>query len=153
MNDWNKITTPILYAAWAIVFLAQPVFSQESAVSDESQQGTDASGNGDSQSGYEDIAEFGGPESVGTRLKENDAERDSRYRFDGLQRTLGPYFDWKREVKEDHSVSFGSSLYLLYQKASDSLPGQEDDALGHIFRYQGAWNLFQRDNGNSGRIA
>ena len=45
------------------------------------------------------------------------------------------------------------SLYLLYQKASDALPGEDDDALGHIFRYQGIWNLFRHDNGNSGSIA
>jgi porin len=105
------------------------------------------------QSGYDDIAEFGGPESVGTRLKENDVDSESDYLFDALQRGLEPYFDWKRGVKEDHDVSFGTSLYLLYQKASDSLPGEDDDALGHIFRYQGAWNIFQNDNGNSGRIA
>jgi porin len=66
---------------------------------------------------------------------------------------LDPYFDWKRRVKEDRGVAFGTSLYLLYQKASDALPGEDDDALGHIFRYQGTWNLFRHDNGNSGNIA
>jgi len=153
MNDWNKITATMRGLILVTLIITPPVFSQETVTEDELRQEEGTADSGDSQSGYEDITEFGGPESVGTRLKENDAERESRYRFDGLQRALGPYFDWKRDVKEDHGVSFGTSLYLLYQKASDSLPGQEDDALGHIFRYQGAWNLFQGDNGNSGRIA
>ena len=105
------------------------------------------------QSGFDDIEEFGGPESVGTRLKENDEDREVDYLFDGLQRGLAPYFDWKRGVNDEHGVAMGSSLYLLYQNASDALPGEDDDALGHIFRAQGSWTVFKKDNGNSGRLA
>lgn len=36
------------------------------------------------QAGYEKLPEFGGPESVGTQLKQADEERDATYRFDGL---------------------------------------------------------------------
>ncbi len=104
------------------------------------------------QSGYDDIAEFGGPESVGTRLKENDEDRETDFLFDGLQRGLAPYFDWKRSVNDAHGVAFGSSFYALYQNASDALPGEDDDALGYIFRAQGSWTLFRRENGNSGRL-
>jgi porin len=106
-----------------------------------------------SQSGYDDIVEFGGPESVSANLKANDAERESNYQFDTLQRNLGPYFDWKRHVKDDYGVAMGTSFYVLYQKATESLPGQDDDAFGHIFRYQGSWTLFKKDNGNLGQIA
>ena len=106
-----------------------------------------------SQSGYESLEPFGGPESVEGNLKANDAERESIYDFDGLWQSLGSYFDWKRRVNDEHGVAFGTSLYLLYQNASASLPGEENDALGHIFRYQGSWTLFKKDNGNLGRIA
>jgi porin len=106
-----------------------------------------------SQSGYDRIAVFGGPESVDGNLKANDAERQSRHEFDTLQRNLGPYFDWKRRVNDDHGVAMGTSFYLLYQNASDGLAGQDDDAFGHIFRYQGSWTLFKKDNGNLGKIA
>jgi porin len=41
---------------------------------------------------------------------------------------------------------------MLYQQASDSLPGQDDDALGYIFRQQGSWTLVGRNGGNTGRI-
>jgi len=147
-----KILFRFLVALAAIGFISQPALAQEPGTDTEAAEQT-ASSVRSSQSGYEDIPEFGGPESVGTRLKENDAERESINEFDGIQRGLAPYFDWKRRVNEDHGVSFGTSLYLLFQKASDSLPGQDDDALGHIFRYQGTWTPFGHANGNTGRIA
>jgi len=142
-----------LFSLCVIAFFCQMAQAQDSVSDEQVAQKSQASTEDGTQSGYEDIAEFGGPESVGNELKRNDAVRETRYQFDGLQRTFAPYFDWKRRVKEERGVSFGTSLYLLYQKASDALPGQDDDALGHIFRYQGTWNLFQRDNGNRGRIA
>ena len=142
-----------LIALAVFAFFWQSAQAQDSASQNDDEQQSESATEDGTQSGFSDIAQFGGPESVGARLQENDAVRESRYQFDGLQTALGPYFDWKRRVKEERGVAFGTSLYLLYQKASDSLPGQEDDAFGHIFRYQGQWNLFQRDNGNSGQIA
>ncbi len=100
------------------------------------------------RAGYQDIPEFGGPESVSEQLKRSDEARDAMYDwpfFDG-------YFDWKRQIKEDYDVSFGLYFYGLYQQASDSLPGRDDDALGNIFRFLGNWTLFEKDNGNLGRI-
>jgi porin len=105
-----------------------------------------------SQSGYEDLPEFGGPESVTSELKRNDTERESVYQFDNAQRLLAPYFDWKRQVKDDNGLALGFQFYSLYQKASSSLAGRDDDALGNIFRFQGSWTIFKRDNGNAGRI-
>ncbi len=140
MSNSTRILTRSLAAIAIIALVSQPALVQESNADEETKQGADT-GKRSSQSGYEDIAEFGGPESVGKQLKENDAERESIFEFDNLQSGLAAYFDWKRRVNEDHGVSFGTSLYLLYQKASDSLPGQDDDALGQIFRYQVAWTF------------
>lgn len=142
-----------LFTLTVIAFFCQWVQAQDSAPNEQTEQESGTSTEDGTQSGYDDTDEFGGPDSVGNELKANDAVRETRYEFDSLQRTFGPYFDWKRRVKEEHGVAFGTSLYLLYQKASDALPGEGDDALGHIFRYQGTWDIFQRDNGNSGRIA
>ena len=142
----------------AACMLALPLAAQEEETpqevtpQEESPQEDEAVADG-TQSGYGDIKQFGGPESVGVRLKENDADREADYMFDNLQRGMKPYFDWKRDVKDDHGVSFGTSFYVLYQKASDALDGEDDDALGHVFRQQGAWEIFKKDNGNSGRIA
>ncbi|MEL7449253.1 MAG: carbohydrate porin [Pseudomonadota bacterium] len=101
-----------------------------------------------SRAGYEDVPEFGGPESVTEQLKRADELRDALYDwpvFDG-------YFDWKRQIQDDYDVSFGLYFYGLGQVASDSLPDQDSDAVGNIFRFLGNWTLFKKDNGNLGRV-
>lgn len=122
--------------------LAQSALSQEPAARKD--DGT--------QSGYDDLVEFGGPESVSGTLKRDDEEREAIYQFDNLQRGLAPYFDWKRRVNDDNGLSLGFQYYLLYQNASSSLAGRDDDALGDIFRFMGNWTLFKRQSGNLGRI-
>ncbi len=100
------------------------------------------------QAGYEDIPEFGGPESITEQLKRADELSDALYEwpfFDG-------YFDWKRQVQDDYGVAFGVHFYGLSQKAGDSLPGRDDDAFGNIFRFLGNWTVWSKDNGNLGRI-
>jgi porin len=100
------------------------------------------------QAGYERVHQFGGPESSTNQLKRADELRDALYEwpfFDG-------YFDWKRQVNDDYGVSFGLHFYGLFQQASDSLPGRDDNAFGNIFRFLGNWTAFQKDNGNLGRI-
>jgi porin len=117
----------------AFSLLAQPLLAQDTE---------------DGQAGYEDIPAFGGPESVTEQLKRADVTLDAMYDwpfFDG-------YFDWKRQIKDDYGVSFGLHFYGLYQRASDSLPGRDEDALGNIFRFLGNWTLWEKDNGNLGRI-
>jgi porin len=105
-----------------------------------------------SQSGYENLHDFGGPESVTRQLKRADEEREAIYKFDGLQRSLAPYFNWKRHIKDEHGVALGFQIYALYQNASTSLAGRDDDAAGNIFRFLGSWQVFEHDKGNVGRI-
>jgi len=126
----------------------QAVGAQQSETGNESGSGNAKA----TQSGYDDLPEFGGPESVTAELKRNDAVRETVYHFDNLQRNLAPYFDWKRRVQDENGFAMGLQYYMLYQKASSSLPGEDDDALGGIFRFHGNWTLFRRDNGNLGRI-
>jgi hypothetical protein len=142
-----------LFSIAAIFALSlQPVVAQEPNASDTAATDVELPATRGTQSGYDDIPEFGGPESVSSQLKKNDEEREFVYQFDNIQRGLAPYFDWKRSVNDEHGLSMGFSYYLLYQQASDSLANRDDDALGSIFRYQGNWTLFRRDNGNLGRI-
>ena len=103
------------------------------------------------QSGYEELGKFSGPEDVNSRLVDNDKKRESTYSFDNIQRNLKPYFDWKRGVNDEHGVSLGSSVYLLYQKAISDLGG-DDYALGYIFRQQGSWNITCRGTNDPGRL-
>ena len=60
MNESIRYNRLTLYLIPLIVFLSQPVLSQETAPEEESRQDTEASEFTDSQSGYEDIAEFDG---------------------------------------------------------------------------------------------
>jgi hypothetical protein len=121
----------LVFPAIALLLLAQPLPAEEAE---------------HGQAGYEDMPEFGGPESVTEQLKRADELREAPYDwpfFDG-------YFDWKRQVDDDYGVSFGLHFYGLYQKANNSLPGR--DAMGNIFRFLGNWTVFEKDNGNLGRI-
>ena len=122
-----------IFPAIALLLLTQPLHAQEAARG---------------QAGYENVPAFGGPESVTEQLKRADESRDAMYDwpfFDG-------YFDWKKQIKEDYDVSFGLHFYGLYQRASDSLPGRDDDAMGNVFRFLGNWTLWEKENGNLGRI-
>jgi hypothetical protein len=101
----------LVFPAIALLLLAQPLLAEEAE---------------HGQAGYEDMPEFGGPESVTEQLKRADETREAMYDwpfFDG-------YFDWKRQVDDDYGVSFGLHFYGLYQKANNSLPGRDDDAMG-----------------------
>ena len=134
--------------------LLQPALSQESITTKNAsvEAYSDSDEHGASQSGYDELPEFGGPESVTSELKRNDADRESVYQFDNLQRNLAPYFDWKRRVNDNNGLALGFQFYSLYQQASSSLADRDDDALGNIFRFQGSWTAFKHDNGNLGRI-
>jgi porin len=140
-----KFQVPVIILA---LFVVQAALGQDP----ESTAESEAEAESTSQSGYEDLPEFGGPESVTSELKRNDADREAIYQFDGLQRNLAPYFDWKRRTRDENGLALGFQFYALYQKANSSLAGRDDDAFGNIFRFQGSWTTFQHDNGNLGRI-
>ncbi|UCE89053.1 MAG: carbohydrate porin [Pseudomonadota bacterium] len=103
------------------------------------------------KAGFEDVPEFGGPSSVGPTLKEDDEVKTPVFRWDGIQRGLQPYFDWKGRVNKQHGLAFGSDYTLLYQGASEGLGG-EDDAAGGILRLFGTWTALGRDSGNTGSL-
>ena len=103
------------------------------------------------QSGYGDTPGFGGPASVSEELRESNETRKSMYQFDSLQRTFGPWFDWKRQLNEDHGFTLGVNAYWLYQAASGSMT-DEDDAFGGIYRIQGSWTTFGRGTGHAGSL-
>ena len=126
----NLGTLPLVTLCLVLLGLLMP--QQSNAAQTNATQDT-----GESQSGYDKLPEFGGPESVSRQLKQADEEREALYKFNGLQRNLKPYFDWKRRIHNEYGVALGFQLYGLYQQASDSLAGRDDDAAGYIFRFLG----------------
>jgi porin len=136
-----KTLLHLLTTATAVIVFIQCAVAQE--VDTDSSVG---------QSGYEGDPEFGGPEGVSGQLKENDKERSSIFDLDKLEDSVTRYFEWKRGLNKDHGLSFGTSLYLLYQNSGDTQSGTKDNALGGVFRYQGSWNMFGRGTGSPGRI-
>jgi porin len=106
---------------------------------------------GEDERGQQEVDVLGGPDSPAREVKEAD-EQPSIYRFDTLQRWASPWFDWKREMKDDHALSLGFSAHWLYQNAGDSLAGMDDDAFGGIYRFQGSWALLGRDTGHTGGL-
>ncbi len=103
------------------------------------------------QSGYGDTPGFGGPSSVSEELRESNETRTSLYQFDTLQRTFGPWFDWKRRINEDHGFTLGVNAYWLYQASSGSTT-DDDNAFGGIYRLQGSWTAFGRGTDHPGRL-
>jgi len=56
------------------------------------------------------------------------------------------------QVKGEPGVSLGLQVYALYQDASSSLDGRDDNAFGNINRFFGDWTVFKGDTGNLGRV-
>ena len=72
-------------------------------------------------SGYEGVPQFGGPTSVGSELEEEDEVKESTFRFDGIQRALAPYFDWKARMNEEHGLALGGDYTAIFYDASEDL--------------------------------
>jgi len=99
------------------------------------------------RSGYEDVSEFGGPNSVGGTLKEDDIESSE---FEGFKRFFESYFGFKERMNKKYGLAFSFDYTALYQYVSESLG--EDNAAGGILRFYGSWTLLGRESGNTGSI-
>jgi porin len=87
-----------------------------------------------------------GPDGVSQEI-----ERTSRAKgtfTDPLKR----YRQWKADLKEEHGVAYSLKAYLLYQQASHAAQGQDENAFGGIYRFQGEWESFGRETGHPGRL-
>jgi porin len=65
---------------------------------------------------------------------------------------LKPYYDWKEQILEKYGYTYALDYYPIYLKASDRLPGTDDDAASGVFRFSGFWQLMGRDGGTSGTL-
>jgi porin len=96
----------------------------------------------------EDI--FGGPSGVTGEQSDAEDILDA-YRADNRELLLKPWYDWKDALEDKTGFSFGLYAQMLYLGASDTL-GDEDDAVGGIYRLQGEWVLFDSGGERPGSI-
>jgi porin len=85
-------------------------------------------------------AKFGGPDTVPNRIEAESADKDTLYDFAFLK----PYHDWKDRIFEKYGYTYALDYYPIYLKASDNLPGTDDDAASGVFRFSGFWQLMGR---------
>ncbi len=115
-------------------------------------QSTDpSSGVGASKTGYEDIPQFGGARSVASELEEDHKQKESKFRFDGMQRALAPYYAWTTRMSEQYGLVLGADYTGIYYGASEDL-GSEDEAGSGDLRIFGSWTVAGRDSGDTGSI-
>lgn len=140
----NSAATRFLTTGVLVLGLFQPAFAQQAmAVPDVNKKNI---------AGYAVIPQFGGPKSVGAQVKSDDEKKQSSYRFEGLTRSLQPYYDFKERVNDRHGLAFGADYTLLYQDASDGLAEREDDAGVGVLRFFGTWTVLGRNTGNPGSL-
>lgn len=104
------------------------------------------------KSGYESDPGFSGPAATGAQLEEDDIVKKPVFRFPAFDRAFKPWFDKKRQLKEEHGLAIGFDYRSLYQSASDVPAGVDDSASSGIFRMLGKWELLNRGTKNVGAL-
>lgn len=98
--------------------------------------------------GSRPIPSLGGPEETSRQLEERQAAPHKRA---PLVAWTAPYFDWKKQLMEEHKLSYGLSANLLYQHATETATSS-DDAFGGVYRFQGSWHALGHGTGSPGRL-
>lgn len=88
-----------------------------------------------------------GPESITNQLE------FQRTKVEKRKPILDGYYKWKEEVKDETGVSFGAQVIMLYQQASNTLAGEENNGASAIYRLNGTYTAFEHEDGHIGRIA
>ena len=89
-----------------------------------------------------------GPTGVSRELAEEENVTSVKPALSSME----SYAAWKREIKEEHALSFGLQAIMLYQKARETKVETDDDGASGIYRFNGTWTAFN-DDGHIGRLA
>ncbi len=127
---WLNTPCLLLFAAM-VLLLAQPVFAQSYEPSPEEATGT-----------------FGGPDYVPKRIESDRTSEDALFDLEFMR----PYYQWKDQILEKYGYTFAADYYAMGLKASDNLPGTDDDAASAVFRFSGFWQLLGRGSENTGTL-
>jgi len=93
---------------------------------------------------------FGGPDTIPNQIEGERVDTDTLYEFEFLK----PYYKWKDRIQEKYGYTYALDYYPIYLKASDSLPGTDDDAASAVLRFSGFWQLLGRaeDSNSTGTL-
>jgi len=105
-----------------------------------------------SRSGYEiEDTGFAGRSTVSKQLYMDDIFVPEHLRFPEFDRSLQPYYDWKRTVRQKTDVQLGQDYTSLFQRASDSLT-DINSASGGVYRFFGRWLATGKGTKNTGAL-
>jgi porin len=106
----------------------------------------------ESRSGYKaDDIGYGGRSSVGKQLYLDNLFVPDHLRFPEFDKSIQPYYEWKRKIREQYNLQFGQDYTSLFQKASDSLTGTDSASAG-VYRLYGRWLAIGKDKKNAGAL-
>ena len=91
---------------------------------------------------------FGGPDAPLNRIESDSVATDTPLKLDFLK----PWHESKDKLHKEHGLSFGVEYNSVYLRASDSLPGADNDVSGGIFRFSGVWEAFGRGSAHPGNL-
>ena len=100
------------------------------------------------KAGYTTEEGLGGPSAVPHQLVENDLKKTSKFRFPAIDESLEDWFDWKKELNDNHGFQLGMDYSTLFQSVNESLG--EDSAGSGIFRLFAKWTLHGRGTDTPG---
>jgi hypothetical protein len=118
LQNWN-IFLCLVFVVPTVLSLSQSIEAQQSPDQTGATAGEQSRR---SKSGFEDVPQFGGPNSVGATLSEDDEVSKPWFRLEGIDKALKPWFDWKGRLNKNYGLSFGLDYTALGQGVSDS-PG------------------------------
>ncbi len=137
-----------------LIFLSSCVFAQqgESQSVPVEKSNVDLKEQVKSRSGYEvDNIGYGGSTSVGKQLYLDNLYIPDALRFPEFDKSIQPYYEWKRKIREQHNFQFGQDYTSLYQRASDSLT-DTDSASAGVYRFYGRWLAVGKEGKNDGAL-
>jgi porin len=103
------------------------------------------------KAGYRQKPVFGGPNSPGGQLEENDRDRDPAFRFPAIDAVFDDWNSWKRRLNEEHGLKFTGHYATLGQR-STSATGGTMKASSAILRGTFSWTLLGRGEVDTGAL-
>jgi porin len=151
MNKSSIITSYLTYVRLTFIYLS---FCSVNAYANKDESTIDVTKEQavTHKSGYEDKNQLNGPTAVASELEAEDRITTPLLTFSEFDKSLSPWFDYKKSINEKHGFKFGIYYNALYQSANKIIEGNEDTAALGIIRFNGAWDLVGRGTKNKGTL-